>query len=69
MRQSTGSIYRRQITLACIALLASITAFADGPAVVAKVDHSLWHQSVNTTAGFDKASRASILTYVLVLHE
>jgi len=60
---------RKQLAATCIALFASITAFADGPAVVAKVDHSLWHQPVNTVAGFDKASRASILTYVLVLKE
>ncbi len=40
---------------------------ADGPSVVAKADHSLWQQPVSTRAGFDKASRASILSYVLAL--
>ncbi|MEO8002791.1 MAG: polysaccharide deacetylase family protein [Arenimonas sp.] len=69
MRHSSFAVQRKQLVVACMALFASIAAFADGPAVVAKVDHSLWHQPVNTIGGFDKASRASILTYVLVLKE
>jgi peptidoglycan-N-acetylglucosamine deacetylase len=58
-----------KITIASIALLASANALADGPATVAKADHSLWQASVNTDAGFDKASRASILSYVIVLRD
>jgi peptidoglycan-N-acetylglucosamine deacetylase len=58
-----------KILMASVAALASFTVLADGPAVVAKADHSLWQQAVNTRAGFDKASRASILSYVSVLKE
>jgi peptidoglycan-N-acetylglucosamine deacetylase len=63
--------YRRRLqwAIACSAIAVSFTAFADGPTVVAKADHSLWQQPINTTAGFDKASRASILMYVGVLKE
>ncbi|MFC5474338.1 polysaccharide deacetylase family protein [Paraherbaspirillum soli] len=49
--------------------LTSLPALADaaGPAVVAKADQRLWPEPVNTQNGFDKASRASLLSYVLVL--
>jgi peptidoglycan-N-acetylglucosamine deacetylase len=50
-------------------LLISTTVHADGPANVAKADHALWQQPINTKIGFDKASRASILLYVGVLKE
>jgi peptidoglycan-N-acetylglucosamine deacetylase len=58
-----------QTAVAGVVSLASAIAFADGPATVAKADHSLWPQPINTSAGFDKASRASILVYVGVLKE
>jgi peptidoglycan-N-acetylglucosamine deacetylase len=58
-----------KIMLTSVAALTSFTALADGPAVVAKADHSLWQQAVSTTAGFDRASRASIMTYVLTLKD
>lgn len=55
----------------CVASVLSTQAMAGsvGPAVVAKADHSLWQGAINTTEGFDRASRASILVYVLALHE
>ena len=40
-----------------------------GPSVVAKADLGLWHEPIDTRAGFDKASRASILVYASVLGE
>jgi peptidoglycan-N-acetylglucosamine deacetylase len=50
------------------ALWACASARADvGPSVVAKADLSLWHEPIDTRAGFDKASRASILVYANVL--
>ena len=52
-----------------IALSASMTALADGPAVIAKADQHLWPEAINTAAGFDKASRASLLIYVLALRD
>ncbi len=59
------------IRLAAIAgLLAhSMVIGASGPAVVAKAEQTLWPEAINTPAGFDKASRASILTYLVVLKE
>jgi peptidoglycan-N-acetylglucosamine deacetylase len=60
---------RLQWAIASVAMSVSFTAFADGPSLVAKADHSLWQQPINTSAGFDKASRASILIYVSVLKE
>jgi peptidoglycan/xylan/chitin deacetylase (PgdA/CDA1 family) len=55
----------------CITLLAPTKAVADyvGPAVVAKADRHLWGEAINTPAGFDRASRASILVYVLALQD
>ena len=50
-------------------LAQSLANCASGPAVVAKAEQKLWPEAINTQAGFDKASRASILTYVLVLKE
>jgi peptidoglycan/xylan/chitin deacetylase (PgdA/CDA1 family) len=59
------------ISLAAGALLASAPSVrADvGPAVVAKADASLWAGKLDTRAGFDKASRASILVYAQVLQD
>jgi len=52
------------------ALWASTPARADvGPSVVAKADLSLWHERIDTRAGFDKASRAAVLVYAGVLGE
>ena len=49
----------------------STAAAADyvGPAVVAKADPYLWQGAVNNQTGFDFASRASILVYVLALQD
>lgn len=54
----------------CITLTPT-QAVADyvGPAVVAKADRHLWAEPINTPIGFDRASRASILVYVLVLQD
>ena len=60
------------IRLAAIAasLLAySLNLCASGPAVVAKAEQKLWPEAIDTPEGFDKASRASILVYVLMLKE
>ena len=59
------------IRLAAIAasLLGHAQAFCAGPAVVAKADQKLWPQAISMPAGFDKASRASLLIYVLMLKE
>ena len=60
------------IRLAAIAaslLAQSMTICASGPAVVAKAEQKLWPEAINTPAGFDKASRASLLVYVLTLKE
>lgn len=38
-------------------------------AVVAKANRSLWPDAINTPSAFDKASRASILVYVLTLQD
>ena len=54
------------------ALLGGVSAPARadvGPSVVAKADVSLWHEPIDTRAGFDKASRAAILVYAGVLGE
>jgi len=45
------------------------TLSASGPAVVAKAEQKLWPEPINTPAGFDKASRASLLIYVAMLKE
>ena len=50
------------------ALWASGAAQAEvGPSVVAKADLTLWHEPIDTRAGFDKASRAAILVHASVL--
>jgi len=50
------------------ALWASAAARADvGPSMVAKADLGLWHEPIDTRAGFDKASRAAILVYAAAL--
>jgi peptidoglycan/xylan/chitin deacetylase (PgdA/CDA1 family) len=55
----------------CFALSIPWQAVADyvGPAVVAKADHHLWGAAINTPAGFDLASRASLLVYVSALQD
>jgi peptidoglycan/xylan/chitin deacetylase (PgdA/CDA1 family) len=53
-----------------IVSMASTQAVAEpGPAVVAKADHHLWREAINSPAGFDRASRASILVYALALQD
>ena len=48
----------------------SMPVIADsvGPAVVAKADNKLWQPAINTTDGFNLASRASLLVYTVALH-
>lgn len=58
------------ISLLAISLLGfSTQAFCAGPAVVAKAEQKLWPEAISTPAGFDKASRASLLIYVWMLKE
>ena len=47
----------------------SLANGTSGPAVVAKAEQKLWPQAINSQTGFNKASRASIMTYVVVLKE
>jgi peptidoglycan-N-acetylglucosamine deacetylase len=47
----------------------AVPAAAVGPASVAKADRRLWTETLNSRNGFDKASRASILTYASALQE
>jgi peptidoglycan-N-acetylglucosamine deacetylase len=56
----------RWFLFACL-LFCQGYSLAAGPAVVAKVDVTLWPEPINTPAGFDAASRAAILVYVDVL--
>ncbi len=61
---------RKLVRLAVIsASLCAQTLSASGPAVVAKADQKLWPEAINTPAGFDKASRASLLFYVWMLKD
>lgn len=62
------------LRLAAVFLLVSSlgvhTAAGDvGPAVVAKADYQLWPGRLDTIKGFDRASRAAILEYSLVLQD
>ena len=58
------------VSLLAISLLGCSTqAFGAGPAVVAKAEQKLWPEAISTPAGFDKASRASLLIYVWMLKE
>lgn len=58
------------LTLSSLLLFGFSThAGAAGPVQVAKADPHLWPEAINTPASFDKASRASILTYTLALHD
>jgi len=56
-------------TAGCFFLLLSMLAGATsvGPSVIAKTDRHLWPDLINTPDAFDKASRASVLVYVLTL--
>ena len=58
-----------QLTAIATGLLAHSILSASGPAVVAKAEQKLWPEAINSAAGFDKASRASILIYLVVLKE
>ncbi|MDD1610181.1 MAG: polysaccharide deacetylase family protein [Methylococcaceae bacterium] len=49
--------------------LLSLSAHGAGPAVVAKADRQLWQESINSVDGFDKASRAAILAYIVTLDD
>jgi peptidoglycan/xylan/chitin deacetylase (PgdA/CDA1 family) len=52
-----------------VAMLNVMPALADGPANVAKANYHLWPDAINTSEGFNKASRAYILLYLLALHD
>lgn len=53
------------LSLLCCAL----HIHAAGPAMIAKVDRQLWQEPINTPESFDKASRAYVLVYGLMLQE
>jgi peptidoglycan/xylan/chitin deacetylase (PgdA/CDA1 family) len=55
--------------LLLLSTLLPIPAYSAGPAVIAKADRQLWPDDINTISGFDKASRASILTYMLTVKD
>lgn len=48
---------------------APVAANYVGPLIIAKTDRHLWPDSVNTPNAFDKASRASVLVYILALRD
>ncbi len=50
-------------------LCCGLNIYAAGPAMVAKVDRQLWQEPINTPESFDKASRAYVLVYALMLQE
>jgi len=52
--------------LLAIALASALVFMQSAPA---KADTRLWHEPVNTRSGFDKASRATLLTYVLAIQK
>ncbi|MDD1608836.1 MAG: polysaccharide deacetylase family protein [Methylococcaceae bacterium] len=49
--------------------LLSLSAHGAGPAVVAKADRQLWQEPINSIDGFDKASRATLLVYIVTLND
>ena len=59
----------RRVAIATGLLAYFFSICASGPAVVAKAEQTLWPEAINTLAGFDKASRASLLVYVLMQKE
>ncbi len=59
----------RQVAMITCLFTHSFAFCASGPSVVAKAERSLWPEAINTQAGFDKASRASLIVYVLMQKE
>ncbi len=55
--------------LLAVSWLLSLSAHGAGPAVIAKADRQLWQESINTVDGFDKASRAAVLAYIVTLDD
>lgn len=55
--------------LLLILLLIPAIGYSAGPSVVANANRTLWSGKTDTEEGFDKASRASLLVYILGLHE
>ncbi len=49
--------------------LPTLTVFAAGPELIAKSDRSLWPDTVDSTTGFNRASRAEILVFTNALVE
>lgn len=68
MKMDISSLLQK-LAAFCFLSTISLQVVAVGPAVVAKADQQLWHEAINTPAGFDSASRASILVYVLALQD
>ena len=76
MRNRERAFHLRSSLLIFAMTLAGITStslqaanYSAGPAVVAKADQNLWPGKINSVAGFDLASRASIMIYVLALQD
>lgn len=63
MRHLTVSAFRQTILTAGLLIGLTVCVNAAGPAEVATFDQQNWNEPLNTTAGFDKASRAALLVY------
>lgn len=55
--------------IGALLLMQNALAYPAGPAVIATANRQLWPEPVNTPQGFDKASRAALLPYVLAIQE
>lgn len=53
--------------LAIVSCLSINQVWAAGSEQIAKVDRSLWGESLNSPAAFDRASRAEILVFIGLL--
>ncbi len=58
-----------KLVLASLLGFSSTAAMSAGPNTVAQFDYTLWPEAINNPAGFDKASRATLLVYAPVLEE
>lgn len=58
----------KRLAVFCLLVMAGL-AQAAGPGAVASVDRSLWPDSVASPAGFDRASRAEVLSFAHALSE
>lgn len=59
-----GLLLRAAFAIAALAAVCPVVADSVGPAVVAAADDKLWPEPIHSAAGFDKASRASLLVYL-----